>query len=57
VLTGRLPVIPCGGRLAPSLVDIQVRQAVSPTAQVQAMLDDPTRARSTYRSSFSSRRR
>jgi len=43
--------------MAPLLVGIQVRQAVSPTAQVQAMLDDPTRARSTYRSSFSSRRR
>jgi hypothetical protein len=41
--------------MATLLVGIQVRQAVSPTAQVQAMLDDPTHARSTYRSSFSSR--
>lgn len=43
--------------MAPLLVGIRVRQALSFTAQVQAMLDDPTHARSTYRSIFSSRRR
>jgi hypothetical protein len=30
--------------MVPLLVAIQVRQAVSPTAQVQAILDDPTHA-------------
>ena len=33
-------MIPGGGRLAPLLAGIQVRQADSPTARVQAMLED-----------------